>query len=120
MYVCYPSEKAKEEKLNRRPGLQITISGQNQKHLHLSRNNKLKNWPLLFSFSSFAFSVTTNIIEKLTVLANIHGVKYCVFSEDFKIFRTLAFLCFPSVSVRCSRTDRVQKNHNILRKKNNI
>ena len=27
-------------------------------------------------------------------------IKYCVFfSEDFKIFRTLAFLCFPSVSV---------------------
>ena len=26
-------------------------------------------------------------------------IKYCVFSEDFKIFRTLAFLCSPSVSV---------------------
>ena len=25
--------------------------------------------------------------------------KYCVFSEDFKIFRTLAFLCFSLVSV---------------------
>ena len=26
-------------------------------------------------------------------------IKYCVFFEDFKIFRTLAFLCFVSVSV---------------------
>ena len=26
-------------------------------------------------------------------------IKYCVFSGDFKIFRTLAFLCSPSVSV---------------------
>ena len=26
-------------------------------------------------------------------------IKYCVFLGDFKIFRTLAFLCFPSVSV---------------------
>ena len=26
-------------------------------------------------------------------------IKYCVFSEDFKIFQTLAFLCSPSVSV---------------------
>ena len=34
-------------------------------------------------------------------------IKYCVFAEDFKIFRTLAFLCLPSVS------DRVQKSHNI-------
>ena len=50
------------------------------------------------------------------------------FFEDFKIFRTLAFLCFLSVSVcvhtytrqvehqRCSRTGRVQKKHKILRK----
>ena len=48
-------------------------------------------------------------------------------SKDFRIFRTLAFLCFPLVSVlcthtrqvehqRCSRTGRVQKNHKILRK----
>ena len=52
-------------------------------------------------------------------------IKYCVFSEEFKIFQTLAFLCFPSVSVcvhthtrqvehqPCSRTSRVQKNHKI-------
>ena len=26
-------------------------------------------------------------------------IKYCVFSEFFQLFRTLAFLCFPSVSV---------------------
>ena len=26
-------------------------------------------------------------------------IRYCVFLEDVKIFRTLAFLCFPSVSV---------------------
>ena len=53
-------------------------------------------------------------------------IKYCVFFEDSKIFRTLSFLCFPSVSVCtqtrqvelqiCSRTDRVQKNSEILRK----
>ena len=30
-------------------------------------------------------------------------IKYCVFSEDFKILRTLAFLYFPSVSV-CAHT----------------
>ena len=48
------------------------------------------------------------------------------FFEDFKIFRTLASLFSLGVSVRthtkqaehqrCSRADRVQKNHNILRK----
>ena len=45
-------------------------------------------------------------------------IKYCAFFEDFKIFRTLAFLCFPSASV-CTHTrqvehqriGRVQKNH---------
>ena len=26
-------------------------------------------------------------------------IKYCVFSKDFRIFWTLAFLCFPLVSV---------------------
>ena len=26
-------------------------------------------------------------------------IKYCVFSKDFRIFRTLVFLCFPLVSV---------------------
>ena len=30
-------------------------------------------------------------------------IKYCVFLEDFKIFLTLAFLCFPSVSA-CVQT----------------
>ena len=55
-------------------------------------------------------------------------IKYCVFFEDFKIFRTFAFLCFLSVSVcvcthtrqveqqRYSRKGRVQKIHNIVRK----
>ena len=33
-------------------------------------------------------------------------IKYCVFSEDFKIFRALAFLCFPSVSVCVHTQDR--------------
>ena len=52
------------------------------------------------------------------------------FFENLKIFRTLAFLCFPPVSVcvhtrqvenqRCSRTCRVKKNHKILRNKHNI
>ena len=26
-------------------------------------------------------------------------IKFCVFSKEFRIFRTLVFLCFPSVSV---------------------
>ena len=48
-----------------------------------------------------------------------------VFFEDFEIFRTLAFICFPRCQCvythqRCNRTDRVQKNQNILRKKHNI
>ena len=53
-------------------------------------------------------------------------IKYCVFFENLKLFRTLAFLCFPPVSVcvhtrqvehqRCRRTGRVQKNPEILRK----
>ena len=56
-------------------------------------------------------------------------IKYYVFSEDFRIFRTLAFLCFfprcqcvyrQVENQRCSRTGRVQKNHKILRKKHNI
>ena len=33
-------------------------------------------------------------------------IKYCVFFEDFKIFRTLAFLCFLSVSVYVHTTGR--------------
>ena len=33
-------------------------------------------------------------------------MKYCIFFEDFKIFRTLAFLCFPSVSVWVYTTGR--------------
>ena len=37
-------------------------------------------------------------------------IKYCVFSEDFKIFRTLAFLCFPSVSV-CVHTHTRRVEH---------
>ena len=52
------------------------------------------------------------------------------FSEDFKMFWSLAFACFPSVFVcthtrqverqRCSRTGRGQKNNKILRKNHNI
>ena len=42
-------------------------------------------------------------------------IKYCVFSEDFEIFQTLAFLCFPSVSVyrythQEGRTPALQQN----------
>ena len=33
-------------------------------------------------------------------------IKYCVFLEDFRIFKTLAFLCFPSVSVCVHTTGR--------------
>ena len=38
-------------------------------------------------------------------------IKYCVFSEDFKIFLTLAFLCFRFVSVRvhCTHTRQVEQ-----------
>ena len=51
-------------------------------------------------------------------------IKYCVFLEDFKIFRTLFSLGGVSVCThtrqvehqRCSRTFRVQKNPKILRK----
>ena len=61
-----------------------------------------------------------------TPLADVF-IKNCVFYEDFKIFRTLAFsLFFLGVSVctharqvehqRCSRTGRVQKIKKILRK----
>ena len=39
-------------------------------------------------------------------------IKYCVFPKDFKIFQTLAFLCFQ----RYNRTGRVKKNNNTLRK----
>ena len=60
-----------------------------------------------------------------TYIHNIQDVfvKYCVFSEDFKIFLSLFSLgvsvCTHTRQVehqRCSRTFRVQKNHNILRK----
>ena len=54
-------------------------------------------------------------------------IKYCVFFEDFKIFRILFFsvvsVCTHTRQVenqRCCRTGRVQKNHKILRKKHNI
>ena len=54
-------------------------------------------------------------------------IKYCVFSEFFRIFRTLpslgVSLCTQSRQVenqRCCRTGRVKKNHKILRKKHNI
>ena len=51
-------------------------------------------------------------------------IKYCVFSEFLKIFRTLFSLgvsvCTHTRQVenqRCSRTGRVEKNHKILGKK---
>ena len=54
-------------------------------------------------------------------------IKYCVFSELSKIFWTLFSLgvsvCTHNRQVknqRYRRTGRVQKNHNILRKKHNI
>ena len=50
-------------------------------------------------------------------------IKYCVFSEDFKIFLTLfplgVSVCTRTRQVenlRCSRTDNIQKNQKILRK----
>ena len=63
-----------------------------------------------------------NVFLKYRVL-----IKYCVFSDFFEKFRTLfsfgVSLCTQTRQVenqRCSRTRRVQKNHNILRKKHNI
>ena len=57
-------------------------------------------------------------------------IKYCVFSKVLKYSRLLPFSVCLGVSVctpirqvkhqRCSRTGRVQKNHNILSKKDNI
>ena len=68
--------------------------------------------------------------QRFAIRAAVYRVfiKYCgVFFKDFRIFRTLVFLCFPSVSVdrqvehkRCRWTGRVKKNHKILRKKHNI
>ena len=46
--------------------------------------------------------------------------KYCVFFEILNIFWTLASLGFTFHQQRCSRTRRVQKNHNILKGKNTI
>ena len=49
---------------------------------------------------------TTNDVKMLKIAPMLIKVcmyrvfiRYCVFLEDFKIFRTLAFLCFLSVSV---------------------
>ena len=52
-------------------------------------------------------------------------IKYCVFSEDFKIFRTLAFPCLPSVSVRvyihqAGRTPALQQNWQSSEKSQNL
>ena len=37
--------------------------------------------------------------NQLTQFIAFSMKKYCVFSQDFRIFQTLAFLCFPLVSV---------------------
>ena len=51
-------------------------------------------------------------------------IEYCVFSEDFKLFRTLAFLCFPSVSVcvhtPAGRTPVLQQNLQSTEKSQNF
>ena len=54
-------------------------------------------------------------------------IKYCDFSKDFIIIRTLALLCFPLVCVytyqaevehqRCSRTGRAQKKSQHFKEK---
>ena len=47
-------------------------------------------------------SLATSIKNVLSIRSSFKYrvfIKYCVFFEYFKIFRTLAFLCFPSVSV---------------------
>ena len=38
------------------------------------------------------------VVSAFTVIYRVF-IKYCVFSKDFKLFRTLAFICFPSWSV---------------------
>ena len=38
-------------------------------------------------------------VNFVKVIQKMNFLTYCVFSKDFRIFRTLAFLCFPLVSV---------------------
>ena len=59
-------------------------------------------------------------LQRVTLKCTGCSLNIVFFSEFLKIFWTLAFLCFPSVSV-CVHTPgrqntRVQKNHKILRK----
>ena len=85
------------------------------------------NMPRVFSkFPRIHFFNLENIFRNDFILYRVF-IKYCVFSELFKIFRTLFSLgvsdCTHTRQVenqRCSRTGRVQKNHEILRKKHNI
>ena len=54
--------------------------------------------------------------QDIVVNCGLYGVfiKYCVFSKDFRIFRTLVFLCFPLVPVcvqhQTVRTPALQQN----------
>ena len=52
----------------------------------------------LFAFLSL-FCYWQTIYNLLVVSKYRVFIKYCVFFEDFKIFRTLTSLCFPSVSL---------------------
>ena len=52
-------------------------------------------------------------------------IQYCFFFEYFEIFRTLAFLCFPSVSVclythQAGRTPALQQNWQSTEKSQNF
>ena len=81
----------------------------------------------------FNFSSTVRCAKRTlqTSLSYRVFIKYCVFFENFKIFPDSGLSLFSlAVSVcthtrqvehqRCSRTDRVQKNHETIRKKHNI
>ena len=53
------------------------------------------------------------------------SIKYCVFSKDFRLFRTLVLLCFPSVSVcvhthQAGRTPALDQNSQSSEKSQNF
>ena len=81
-------------------------------------------WRSHFNHSLF-WNVSTNFLirGKFTLYIYRVFIKYCFFSKDFRIFRTL-FSLGVSVNTQtrqvkhqhCRRTGRVQKGHKILRK----
>ena len=51
--------------------------------------------------------------QRYFILYNVF-INYCVFLEDFKIFWTLAFFCFPSVSVCVYTTGKILRKNTIF------